>query len=166
MAYNFENLEIIIADDNVFMRRIIRTTLQAIGFQRDNMEEAESGEHVLKILEHRTPDLIISDLNMEPMNGLELTRNLRRSEDSLLRFIPVMVCTGHAEANFIIAARDAGATEIVCKPISAKSLYQHIAAIIEHPREFVFAQDYVGPDRRRRNVPFAGHDRRGADVEI
>lgn len=73
---------------------------------------------------------------------------------------------GHAEANFIIAARDAGATEIVCKPISAKSLYQHIAAIIENPREFIQAPDYAGPDRRRQDVAYAGHDRRGSQIDI
>jgi two-component system, chemotaxis family, chemotaxis protein CheY len=166
MPYNFENLEIIIADDNEFMRHVIRTTLQALGFQRDNIEEAECGEEVLKILKTNTPDLIITDLNMKPINGLELTRHIRRSENSLLRFMPVMICTGHAETSYIIAARDAGATEIVCKPISAMSLYQHIAAIIEHPREFVQSPEYIGPDRRRRDVPFEGQDRRASEVEI
>lgn len=166
MPYNFENLEIIVADDNEFMRSVIRMTLQALGFQRDNIVEAESGEDVLKLLKTNTPDLIITDLNMKPMNGLELTRNIRRSEDSLLKFMPVMICTGHAEANYIFAARDAGATEIICKPISAKALYEHIRAIVEWPREFVQSPEYIGPDRRRRDVPFEGQDRRASEVEI
>ncbi len=166
MPYDFQNLEILIADDNEFMRRVIRSTLQGLGFQRDNMFEASNGEEALKILEHKTPDIIISDLNMEPLNGLELTRHIRNSEDSLLQFMPIMICTGHAEANYIISARDAGATEVVCKPISARALYEHIAMIIERPREFVRSANYVGPDRRRKNAPFAGHDRRGSDVDI
>jgi CheY-like chemotaxis protein len=58
MPYNFENLEIIVADDNEFMRSVIRMTLQALGFQRDNIVEAESGEDVLKLLKTNTPDLI------------------------------------------------------------------------------------------------------------
>ncbi len=166
MPYDFQRLEIVIADDNEFMRRIIRSTLRAVGFQQDNMIDAESGEQVLQILQHKPPDLIISDLNMGPVNGLELTRRIRRHSDALIQFIPVMICTGHAEAHFIAAARDAGATEIVCKPISARSLYGHIAAIIEQPRAFVTSQDYVGPDRRRRDEPFEGYDRRSTAVEI
>jgi two-component system, chemotaxis family, chemotaxis protein CheY len=166
MPYNFEHLNIIIADDNVFMRRVIRKILQALGFQWNNSFEAANGADVLKLLETTTPDLIISDLNMLPINGLELTRRIRRSEESMIKFVPIIICTGHTETNHIMAARDAGATEVVCKPISARSLYERIQAIIERPREFVVSSDYIGPDRHRRHDPIQGEDRRGSDVEI
>ena len=69
---------------------------------------------------------------------------------------------GHTEAHRITYARDIGATEFLCKPISAKSLYSRIISIIENERQFVRSEDFFGPDRRRRatGVPKGIEERR------
>ena len=57
-------------------------------------------------------------------------------------------------------ARDSGITEFLVKPYTAKTLYDKIEAIIERPRNFVKADGFFGPDRRRKKVNYMGQDRR------
>ena len=57
--------------------------------------------------------------------------------------------TGHTEKARVTAARDAGITEFLAKPISAKALYQRIVNVVANPRPFIKTKTYFGPDRRR-----------------
>jgi DNA-binding response OmpR family regulator len=76
--------------------------------------------------------------------------------------------TGHSEKSRVLRARDAGVTEFLCKPISAKGLYQRILNVVVNPRPFVQTKDYFGPDRRRTpSANYVGPERRtGGDVEV
>ncbi len=99
------------------------------------------------------------------MDGLEFVRLLRTDTNSPNPFVPVIMLTAHTEAKRVVEARDAGVTEFLAKPISAHQLYSRIRAIIEHPRPFVRAKSYVGPDRRRRQEPdFKGPEQRTQDT--
>jgi hypothetical protein len=61
----------------------------------------------------------------------------------------------------VIGARDAGVTEFLAKPISAKGLYQRILNVVANPRPFIKTETYFGPDRRRNvNASYAGPERR------
>jgi DNA-binding response OmpR family regulator len=69
--------------------------------------------------------------------------------------------TGHSEKKRVVAARDAGITEFMAKPISAKSLYQRIVNVVANPRPFIKTKTYFGPDRRRNvNSNYVGAERR------
>ena len=95
------------------------------------------------------------------MDGLEFVRLLRTATNSPNPFVPVIMLTAHTETKRVMEARDAGITEFLAKPISAQQLGSRIRAVIEHPRPFVRAESYIGPDRRRRQDPdFEGPDRR------
>ena len=74
--------------------------------------------------------------------------------------------TGYTDRLRVFHARDAGVTEFMAKPISPKSLYARISAVIDRPRPFVRAEDYFGPDRRRRVIEFQGADRRSNEPKI
>jgi hypothetical protein len=67
-----------------------------------------------------------------------------------------------------MAARDAGVTEFLVKPLSAKALYERILSVVLHPRPFVRTKNYFGPDRRRNSNPgYAGPERRrGGEADI
>jgi DNA-binding response OmpR family regulator len=89
---------------------------------------------------------------------------VRTSEKSSNHFVPIIMITGHTEKENILAARDAGVTEFLAKPITAQSLFNRIAEIVERPRAFVRAEGYFGPDRRRRTLEnYAGPWRRHDD---
>ncbi len=96
------------------------------------------------------------------MDGLEFTVRVRLSEDSPNVFTPIIMVSGHIGRGRIVAARDAGVNEFVVKPISAKSLFDRIQAIIERPRPFVRLKSYFGPDRRRKTVGRGEEERRVA----
>ena len=74
--------------------------------------------------------------------------------------------TGHTERHRVEAARDAGVTEFLAKPITAAHLFSRIAEIVERPRAFVRCESYFGPDRRRRQIDdYAGPWRRAEDFQ-
>ncbi|MCG8544798.1 MAG: response regulator [Alphaproteobacteria bacterium] len=166
MAFDFSQLKVLVVDDNEFMQRILTELLIALSFHRDKILKTGDGSSALKILSFQSPDLVICDLNMKPMNGKRLTQLIRSADDSANPYVPIIVCTGHSEIEHIVDARDAGATEILRKPISAASLYSRLRAIVESPRPFIKSPIYVGPDRRRRDLPFDGPDRRTQIAEI
>jgi len=163
---DFSRLELLVIDDNDFMRRLYRQLLEAIGFKPRNISEARDGEEGLDHLHHDHCDVAICDLNMKPMNGKAFTHFIRTSDENPNPYLPIVVCTGHAELVHIADARDAGANEILRKPVSAALLYGRLQTVIERPRPFILSKTFVGPDRRRRDLPFAGPDRRGGTVEI
>jgi DNA-binding response OmpR family regulator len=69
--------------------------------------------------------------------------------------------TAHSERSRVLAARDAGANEFCCKPVTAIELRRKLTAIINHPRPFIKISNYFGPDRRRHNdSKYVGPERR------
>lgn len=66
----------------------------------------------------------------------------------------------HAERARVVQARDAGVTEYLVKPLSARLLSRRIQAVIEKSRPFVRTKSFFGPDRRRSSLDFAGRERR------
>jgi len=77
--------------------------------------------------------------------------------------VPIIMVTAYREKEHVFKARDAGVTEYVIKPVSPKSLFSRIEAVIERPRRFVKVGKFFGPDRRRHKKQFDGDDRRGKD---
>jgi two-component system, chemotaxis family, chemotaxis protein CheY len=145
---SLEMLSVVVVDDNAPMRKILGAMLRACGIEQ--IYAARDGQEALDIIRRRGPDLAIVDLEMPGLGGLDLIHLIRRSEDSPNRFLPIIVLTGHSDARHVLEARDLGATEIMAKPISAKTLIDRLNRLIAHPREFVQAEGYFGPDRRRR----------------
>lgn len=96
------------------------------------------------------PQLILTELSGPDFNGLEFIRNLRRSRIAA-RTAPVILYTAEATVESIKGARDAGAHEFLRKPYTLKDLFRRVENVIIHPRDWIEAKMYVGPDRRRFN---------------
>jgi CheY-like chemotaxis protein len=160
----FGNLKALIVEDNAHMRSLLRALLNAIGIK--DIAEAIHGGTALEILRERKSDLVLTDLAMKPMDGLEFTRHVRNSGQSPNPFVPIIMITGHTEKHRVEAARDAGVTEFLAKPITAANLFARITEIVERPRAFVRCDSYFGPDRRRRTIEdYAGPWRRADDFQ-
>ncbi|MGL4634816.1 MAG: response regulator [Beijerinckiaceae bacterium] len=156
-------LRFLIVDDNNHMRRIVRALLHGFGVRE--AYEAEDGAAGLEAFTSYSPDIVITDWAMPIFDGLELTRMIRQPETSPNPYVPIIMVTGHAERRRITEARDAGVTEFLVKPISAKALYQRIVSVVMVPRPFIKTSTYFGPCRRRTPNPnFGGIDRRGKGV--
>jgi two-component system chemotaxis response regulator CheY len=158
----FNRLRFLMIDDNAHMRRIVRTLLHSFGTR--DVYEAEDGASGLESFMHFVPDIVLTDWAMPIFDGLELTQMIRQPGANPNPFVPIIMLTGYSEKKRVMAARDAGVTEFLAKPISAKALYQRILNIVVNPRPFIKTRNYFGPDRRRNtNSTFVGTERRKSD---
>jgi two-component system, chemotaxis family, chemotaxis protein CheY len=155
----FDKLRFLVVDDNPHMRRILRALLQ--GFGSREVHEAADGEAALAAFNKFTPDIVIIDWAMPNFDGLEFARTIRQPDSNASPFTPIIMLTGHSERKRVTAARDAGVTEFMVKPISANGLHQRILNVIANPRRFIKTKTYFGPDRRRNSMPgYPGPERR------
>jgi two-component system chemotaxis response regulator CheY len=156
---DFSKLRILIVDDNAHMRRIVRTLLH--GFGAREVHEAEDGASGLEVFTSHLPDILIVDWAMPIFDGIELVSMIRRPDSAVNPYVPIIMLTGHSEKSRVMRARDAGVTEFLCKPISAKALHQRVLNCVLNPRPFVKTKDYFGPDRRRSpSASYTGPERR------
>ncbi len=147
-TYKLDRLNVLIIDDSKHMRTLMRSLLNAFGV--GYVQEAlDAKEGFLKLCQ-QSYDLVLCDLVMDPVSGIEFVDRVRKGKDSPDPFVPIIAVTGYTEQFRIMQARDAGVSEVLAKPISAKELAVRITAVIENPRPFVRTKTYFGPDRRRR----------------
>jgi CheY-like chemotaxis protein len=158
------DIYVLVVDDNERMRFLLRRILRAGGIWR--VCEADSAASAMEQMRASPADLAIIDWNMAPVDGLALTRMLRREPGSPRPCVPILMLTAHTEASRVAAARDAGVSGFVKKPVSARLLFQRIASALTDTRMFVRSADFFGPDRRRGPTPgYAGPFRRESDRE-
>lgn len=163
MAYDLSHITVLIVDDMRPMLSLTKSILLTFGFS--NIITAENGEDGYKKYCQHKPDFILTDWLMEPVDGLELTRMVRKNPDSPNPFTPIIMMTGFSSRLRVMKARDHGITEFLVKPFTAKDLYSRVFQIIERPRQFVSTEEFFGPDRRRKRVPdYEGPRRRGEDT--
>ncbi len=160
----FDKLRFVVVDDNTHMRRIVRTLLRAFGSRE--IYEAEDGASGLEAVEAYSPDILITDIKMPIFDGIELVQMIRNPDGSKHPFLPIIMLSAYSEKKLVVQARDAGASEFLCKPVSASALFRRIQNVIENPRPFIKTRDFFGPDRRRYiNPNYAGEERRVADAD-
>jgi CheY-like chemotaxis protein len=161
----FDLLKILLVDDNQHMRLLLAEILRALGVRR--IFEALDGAEALQTMRETEMDLIMTDLTMGPLDGIDFVNLLRNSPDSPAPFAPVIMITGHSTLRRVAEARDAGVNEFLAKPVTARGVIHRINLLIEHPRPFIRCATYFGPDRRRRADPaFTGPWRRQGDPGV
>jgi two-component system, OmpR family, KDP operon response regulator KdpE len=113
---------ILVVDDEPQIRRVMRTTLSSQGYV---ITEAKTGEEALEIMRKERPDLILLDVNMPGMGGLEACREIRRASDA-----PIIMLTIRNAERDKVAALDAGADDYVVKPFGIEELLARIRAAL------------------------------------
>lgn len=155
-------IRILVVEDNAFMRSLFSDVMRAIGFS--NVQMAPDGWDALDLIPRYNPDLILTDYRMDRMDGLELTRLVRRAPDVPNNQVPIVLVTGSTGKETIRLARDAGVTEILAKPVSPQSIIARVGEALLNPREFIIGANYTGPCRRRiTDREFVGTRRRKSD---
>ncbi len=153
-------LNTLVIVDNLPMLGIFRTVLGELGIR--NVVHGRNAQEVVRTLVSEPIDLIIVD-DYAPLDGVKFLKLLRTGSNKLPHAVPVMFVTAVAERERIVAARDAGANEIMLKPFTAAQLRARLETTVKKPREFVEAAAYVGPDRRRRRDDNTSVERRGQE---
>jgi CheY-like chemotaxis protein len=160
----YDLLKILLVDDNHYMRVLLGEILRAIGVQ--HIFEANDGAEALQALRNNAVDIVMTDLSMQPLDGIDFVRLLRNSPDSPNPMVPVIMITGHSTMQRVSEARDAGVNEFLVKPLTARGVIERLGQVVEHPRPFIRTPNYFGPDRRRRADPnHTGPWRRATDTQ-
>jgi two-component system KDP operon response regulator KdpE len=118
-------LRLLIVDDEPPIRRFLHTTLAAQGYR---VEEAADGEGALEFLKHNMVDLIILDLGLPGMDGLEVVRRLRGSG----ALTPIIILSSRDDEAGKVAALDLGADDYIGKPFGAEELSARLRAALRH----------------------------------
>jgi len=119
---------LLIVDDSMAIRKILLRVLSQTGLTLGKLLEASDGKEALKVLEQHEVSLILSDINMPNMDGLELLRTLRASTQ--WHDVPVVMITTEGGQAKVQEAIDLGATSYVRKPFSADLLRDKLAALL------------------------------------
>lgn len=120
-----DHRHILVVDDEPQITRVLRTSLASQGY---DIRVANDGETALEIVKDWTPDLVITDLSMPNMDGLELCRRLRAKSQ-----VPIIVLSVKGEERTKVQALDAGADDYVTKPFGMTELLARVRA---HMRRF------------------------------
>jgi CheY-like chemotaxis protein len=156
-------LKVLLVDDIRNSRVLLMEILRAVGLNQ--VFEASDGAEALQFLRGQMVDIVMTDLAMSPLDGIDFVRLLRNAPDSPNPTLPVLMVTGHLTVRRIQEARDAGVNEFLAKPITARGVLERLQLLIDQPRPFIRTRDYFGPDRRRRQDPkYVGPWRRATDV--
>lgn len=154
-----ERLRVLIVDDNPHMAQIVKTVLR--GFGINDLLEARDAESAWERLNVEPVDLVVLDRVLRCEDGLDLVRRVRQATSGVNPYLPIIMLSANTSRQMIEEARDAGATEFCCKPITVRDLFGKLSAVIDRPRSFVRTANFFGPDRRRRDSSqFDGENRR------
>ena len=118
--------KILIADDSISMRQMVNFTLKTAGHE---VVEAKDGEEALELASNNQFDLIISDINMPKMNGIDLTTTLRTKSN--YRFTPILLLTTESSADKKGQGKAAGATGWIMKPFKPDALIHTIDKVMQ-----------------------------------
>jgi CheY-like chemotaxis protein len=158
----FRLIRVLVVDDNRQMRVLTRELLRALEMR--SCFEAGDADEGMAMLKSCRADLVITDLAMGKQDGISFARRIRMSSESVAPTTPIIMMTGHAEMSRVAAAIDAGVNAFLAKPISARSLADHVASALNDRRPFIRTSTFFGPDRRRRLLPdYGGPYRRDED---
>jgi two-component system KDP operon response regulator KdpE len=134
-----EHSHILVVDDEPQITRVLRTTLAAKGYE---IRVANDGEMALEIMKDWSPNLIITDLMMPNLDGVQLCKRVRATSE-----IPIIVLSVRGQERSKIEALDAGADDYVTKPFSMGELQARVRAALRRsptsePREFIGLGDF------------------------
>lgn len=125
---DFEGAEILVADDDRVVRRIVVAKLYGLGFE---VVDVEDGREALDTLEEgEIPDLLITDANMPRMNGLQLVREIRDKLDKDLALMPIIMLTARQSEHDIILGLKTGVDDYIIKPFSPDELAARVHTVL------------------------------------
>jgi DNA-binding response OmpR family regulator len=154
---------VLILDPNLANAKLLTDLLRSIwpGFLISSARDADQAR---TLAERIDPQLIFVEASGPSLDGIQFVRDLRRSHLPC-RQAPVIVITAEAKASVIVAARNAGVHEFLRRPFTMRDLARRLEAVALHPRDWVEAVGYVGPDRRRFNSgEYQGQRKRRSDA--
>ena len=162
--YDLQRICVLLVEDSPFIRSLMINSLKLLGI--GTVIAKDHGGDAIDFLQlvQKDPmkagtqgvDIILSNWQMSPVDGMMLLRWVRRHKDSPDRFVPFVMVSAFSELKRVNEARDMGCNEFLTKPFTINSICDKMLLIIERQRQFIHTASFFGPDRRRtsKDIPF------------
>ncbi len=157
-AYNLSHVEVVVVDDCPIMVKLLGMILNSMDIKK--LHCTTDPERALEDISKYRPHLVITDLLMNTIDGMAITKAIRFSPDEEIRHTPIFVLSGFTDKECVLQARDAGVNEVLAKPVSTKTIYRRICNLIERPPNFIETDSYFGPDRHLPRPSLSDSDAR------
>lgn len=118
-------MRVLVVDDSQVMRGILKRALKHVGVK--HIDEACNGIDALKLYEVGKYGLVITDIIMDDMDGIELIKQIRGKTDSQM----MVVCSSMGQQDFVVEAMKNGAMDFIIKPFKVDGLIHHLRQILE-----------------------------------
>jgi len=122
------NMQVLIVDDSSVMRKIVERSLRQAGLDIARVFEAGNGAEALAVLRDAKVDIILCDINMPVMDGLEFVKQLPGVENA--KGVPVVMITTEGSEGHVVQALSAGARGYLRKPFTADQVKEHILPVL------------------------------------
>ena len=144
---------ILIVEDELDLVQVLRDYLEKAGFQ---VEAVSNGTAALSTIQHHSPDLVVLDLNLPGMDGLDVARELRRFSE-----VPVIMITARVDETDKLIGLELGADDYITKPFSPREVVARVRAVLRRSQRDPIKQETIRAgevhiDRVRHKVEVAG----------
>jgi two-component system, chemotaxis family, chemotaxis protein CheY len=123
-----EKIRALIVDDSSVMRKIVERSLRQAGVELESVFEAGNGAEALAAVGKNRVDLILCDINMPVMDGLEFVRGLSAIENA--KGVPVVMITTEGSESHVVQALSAGARGYIRKPFTPEQVKEHVLPVL------------------------------------
>jgi two-component system chemotaxis response regulator CheY len=123
-----DKIRALIVDDSSVMRKIVERSLRQAGIELAQVLEAANGEEALTVVEENSVDLILCDINMPVMDGIEFVRRLQSIDHG--KDVPVVMITTEGSESHVVQALSAGARGYIRKPFTADQVKEHVIPVL------------------------------------
>jgi two-component system chemotaxis response regulator CheY len=123
-----EKITALIIDDSSVMRKIVERSLRQAGVELEKVVEASNGVEALSALQSNVVDLILCDINMPVMDGLEFVRRVPTIESA--KGVPIVMITTEGSESHVVQALTAGARGYIRKPFTPDQVKEHVVPLL------------------------------------
>jgi len=123
-----KKIHVLIVDDSSVMRKIVERSLRQAGLELEEVREASNGAEALAEVQNTSFDLILSDINMPAMDGLEFLRNLANLPAA--KNVPVVMITTEGSEARVVEALSVGAKGYIRKPFTPEQVKERVAPLL------------------------------------
>jgi len=145
--FSLDKVDVLLIDPDPKVRAMVRSILQTSGFRK--VKEGTGLKDIMYEFQIKMPDMIISDIKLPDGNFNTFVYKLRHHDIGTNPFLPILAMAASPTADDIRAVVQAGADDLITKPLSPGQFTQRIKALITSRKPFMVTSAYIGPDRRK-----------------